>query len=114
MSTISVVVHVLLAVALAGSATAALTRYDPVLVAMARAGVPESRLPLLGILKAAAAIGLLVGLAVPWIGAAAAVGTVLYFAGAILTHLRARDYALAPASTFGLLAVAALALGFAA
>jgi hypothetical protein len=114
MSTASVVVHVLLAVALAGSATAAFTRYDRVLVSMARAGVPESRLPLLGTLKATAAIGLLVGLAVPWIGTAAAVGTVLYFLGAILTHLRARDYALAPASTFGLLAVAALALGFAA
>ena len=31
----------------------------------------------------------------------------------ILTHLRARDYALAPASAFGVLAVATLALGIA-
>ena len=114
MSTTSAVVHVVLALALAGSATGAFTRYNRVLVAMARAGVPESRLPLLGALKAAASIGLLVGIVVPWIGAAAAVGTVLYFVGAILTHLRARDYALAPASAFGLLAVAALALDFAA
>ncbi|HEV8627766.1 MAG TPA: DoxX family protein [Acidimicrobiia bacterium] len=114
MSTVSFVVHVLLAGALAGSATAALTRYEPVLVGMARAGVPESVLPLLGTLKAAAALGLLVGLAVPWIGTAAAAGTVVYFAGAIVTHLRARDYALAPASSFAVLAVAALALGVAA
>jgi len=113
-SNASVVVDVVLAGALAFSAWAALTRYDPVLVAMAKAGVPESRLPLLGTLKAAAAAGLLVGLFVPWIGAAAATGTVLYFGGAILTHLRARDYALAPASTFAVLAVVALALGRAA
>jgi hypothetical protein len=114
MSNASVVVNVVLAGALAFSAWAAFTRYGPVLVAMSKAGVPESRLPLLGALKAAAAVGLLVGLAVPWVGAAAAGGTVLYFAGAILTHLRARDYTLAPASTFTVLAVAALALGRAA
>jgi hypothetical protein len=113
MSTAFVVVNVLLAVALAASATAAFTRYERVLVSMALAGVPESRLPMLGTLKAAGAIGLLVGLGVPWIGRAAAVGVVLYFVGAIMTHLRARDYTLAPASTFALLAVATLALGFA-
>jgi hypothetical protein len=113
MSTTFVVVNVLLAVALAGSATFALIRHERVLKAMAKAGVPESRLPMLGTLKAAGAVGLLVGLGVPWIGTAAAVGTILYFVGAIITHLRARDYALAPASAFGLLAVAALALGLA-
>jgi DoxX-like family len=113
MSTAFVVVDVLLAVALAVSATFALIHHERVLVAMAKAGVPESRLTLLGSLKAAGAIGLLAGLAVPWIWAAAAVGVVLYFVGAILTHLRARDYALAPASAFGVLAVATLALGIA-
>ena len=114
MSTAFVVVNVLLAVALAGSAAAALTRYERVLVNMARAGVPESRLPMLGTLKALGAIGLVIGLAVPWIGTVAAAGTILYFVGAIITHLRARDYTLAPASSFALLAVAALALGLAA
>lgn len=113
MSIAFVVVDVLLAVALAVSGTFALIHHERVLVAMAAAGVPESRLTLLGSLKVAGAVGLLVGLAVPWIWAAAVVGVVLYFAGAILTHLRARDYALGPASAFGLLAVAALALGLA-
>jgi hypothetical protein len=113
MSTAFVVVDVLLALALAVSATFALVHHERVLVAMAKAGVPESKLTMLGSLKAAGAIGLLVGLAVPWIWTGAAVGVVLYFAGAVLTHLRARDYALAPASAFGLLAVAALALGLA-
>lgn len=114
MSTIGVVVNALLAVALAISATFALVHHERVLVAMAKAGVPESRLTMLGLLKATGAIGLLVGLRVPWIGRAAGVGVVLYFAGAIATHLRARDYTLAPASAFGLLAVAAVALGVAA
>jgi hypothetical protein len=113
MSTAFVVVDVLLAVALAFSATFALIHHERVLVAMAKAGVPESRLTMLGLLKAAGAIGLLVGLAVPWIWAAAVVGVVLYFVGAIVTHLRARDYALGPASVFGLLSVAALTLGLA-
>jgi hypothetical protein len=113
MSIAFVVVDVLLALALAVSATFALLHHERVLVAMAAAGVPESRLTLLGSLKAAGAVGLLVGLAVPWIWAAAIVGVVFYFVGAILTHLRAHDYALAPASGFGLLAVATLVLGFA-
>ncbi|MGH9008721.1 MAG: DoxX family protein [Acidimicrobiia bacterium] len=113
MSTAFVVVNVLLAVALAFSATFALIRHERVLTAMARAGVPPSRLPLLGSLKAAGAIGLLVGLAVPWIGRAAGIGVVLYFLGAIITHLRARDYTVAPASAFSVLAVSALVLGVA-
>jgi hypothetical protein len=35
----------------------------------------------------------------------------LYFVGAIITHLRARDYSIGPAAAFLLLAVAALVLG---
>jgi hypothetical protein len=111
MFTAFVIVSVLLAIALAASATAAFTRYEQVLISMAKAGVPESRLRLLGTLKAAGALGLLVGIGVPLIGTAAAVGVILYFVGAIITHLRARDYSLAPAAAFGLLAVAALGLG---
>jgi len=41
---------------------------------MARLGLPERWLPLLGILKAAGAPGLLVGIGVPVIGTAAAAG----------------------------------------
>jgi hypothetical protein len=61
---------------------------------------------MLGILKAAGAIGLLVGIGVPLIGTAAAVGLVLFFIGAIITHLRARDYSFGLAVVFLLLAVA--------
>ncbi|MGI8854948.1 MAG: DoxX family protein [Thermomicrobiales bacterium] len=110
MFTAYVIVTVLLAVMLAGAATADFVRYKQVLVAMAKADVTESWLTMLGILKAAGALGLLVGFGVPLIGMAAAVGVILFFVGAIITHLRARDYSLAYAAMYLLLSVAALAL----
>ena len=45
---------------------------------------------MLGTLKRAGALGLLVGLGLPVIGIAAATGLVLYFIGAVIAHLRAR------------------------
>ena len=92
----------------------AVMRFKFVLITAAKVGVPESWLPMLGTLKAAGALGLLVGLiGVPLIGTAAAVGLVLFFVGAIITHLRVRDYSIGPAAMFLLLAVAALVLGVA-
>ena len=83
-----------------------------VLNTAARLGVPESWMTMLGTLNAAAALGLLLGLiGVPLIGTAAAVGLVLFFVGAIITHLRVRDYSIGPPAAFFLLAVAALVLG---
>ncbi len=59
----------------------------------AKVHVPRSWLPMLGILKLAGAIGLIVGLAgLPAIGIAAATGLVLYFIGAVSAHLRARVF----------------------
>ncbi|TDO56652.1 DoxX-like protein [Kribbella sp. VKM Ac-2571] len=52
-------------------------------------GVPRSWWPGLGLLKVTGAVGLLVGLWVRPIGVAAATGLFLYFAGAIVTVLRA-------------------------
>ncbi|MGO2519151.1 MAG: DoxX family protein [Microbacterium sp.] len=50
-------------------------------------------LPLLATLQASGAVGLLLGfLGVPLIGVAAAIGLVLFFIGALFTHLRARAY----------------------
>ncbi|HET6216250.1 MAG TPA: DoxX family protein [Acidobacteriaceae bacterium] len=81
------------------------------LLSMAKVGVPESWLPVLGALKAAGAIGLLAGLYVPAIGTAAAIGLALFFVSAIITHLRAQDYSFGAAAVFLLLAAAALVLG---
>jgi hypothetical protein len=114
MSTAHIVVNVLLAVALISSAITNFVRYQRVLDNMAKVHVPESWLTPLGLVKIAGALGLLVGLRIPWVGIAASAGAVLFFGCALLVHLRARDDNVVPATTFGLVAVAALALGLAA
>ena len=89
-------------------------RLDFVLSTASKVGVSESWMTTLGTLNAAAALGLLFGLiGVHPIGTAAAVGLVLYFVGAIIIHLRARDYSIGPAAAFLVLAVASLVLGLA-
>ena len=92
------------------SATCDFVRYKQVSIAMAKAGVPESWMTTLGILKAAGALGLLVGIGLPLIGIAAAMGLTLFFVGAIVTHLCGRDYSFGPAVVFLLLAVGSLVL----
>ena len=77
---------------------------------MARLGVPRTWLSPLGALKAAGALGLLVGIWVPAIGVAAGVGLVLYFAGAVATVVRARWFAHYYAAVWLALAAASLAL----
>jgi len=83
-----------------------------VLATMAEVRVPEPWLPLLGALKAAGAVGLLIGLL--WfrlIGIAAAIGLVLFFIGAIATHIRTGVlYNIAFPGLFLALAVASLVL----
>jgi hypothetical protein len=110
MSTAYIVVTLLAAAANIFSATLDFIRFQQVLINMAKAGVPESWITILGILKAARAIGPLVGIGVPVIGTAAAIGLILFFVGAIITHLRAHDYSFGLAVIFLLLAVAALVL----
>ena len=62
----------------------------------------------LGMLLASGAVGLLVGLAVPALGTAAAAGLVLYFACALSAHVRVRDRGVGGAVGFLVLALAAL------
>jgi S1-C subfamily serine protease len=114
MLTAHVVVGGLLVAYLSFSVAADVARYHRVLTAMAKANVPESWLTTLAALKAAGALGLLVGIGVPLIGTstaaisttaaaigtAAAVGVISFFVGALITHLRARDPSLAPATVF--------------
>lgn len=114
MSTAYVAVTLAAVAANAVIATADLLRARFVLDNSAAVGVPESWLTPLGLLKAAGSAGLLLGLVgVPLIGQAAAVGLVLFFVGAIITHLRTRNYALVFPGMYLVLAVAALALALA-
>jgi hypothetical protein len=103
-----IVVTILAAAANIFSATLDFIRYKPILINMAKVGVSESWITTLGILKAAGALGLLVGIRAPAVGIAAAAGLVLFFIGAIITHVRGRDYSFGLAIVFLLLAVAAL------
>lgn len=56
-------------------------------------GVPRNWWPWLGAAEAVGATELLAGLAVPAIGVTAAAGLVAYFAGAVVTIVRAHAYA---------------------
>ncbi|WP_323184914.1 DoxX family protein [Kitasatospora purpeofusca] len=58
--------------------------------------MPRSWWGPLALAKLAGAAGLLVGLVVPALGVAAAVGLILYFLGAVVTCLRARSYSTVP------------------
>ncbi|MFC3451681.1 DoxX family protein [Amycolatopsis speibonae] len=77
----------------AGIAAADLARVPFVLKNSAEVDVPPSWIPPLASLKAAGAAGLLLGLlGVPFVGTAAAVGLVLFYVGAVATHVRARVF----------------------
>jgi hypothetical protein len=110
MFTAYVVVTVLAAATTAFAAIVDFIRPQWLLANMAKAGVPQSRLLSLGALKAAGALGLLVGLRVPLLGVVAAVSLVLFFVGAIITHLRAHFYSFTYPAAFLLLAVGSLGL----
>ena len=112
MFTAYVVVAVLAAAANIYIAINDFIRADWVVANMTKVGVPRSWLFPLGALKAAGAVGLLVGIGVPLIGVAAAVGLVLFFVGAVITHIRAHADALSYAypGTLLLLAVGSLVL----
>ncbi|TCM38581.1 DoxX family protein [Kribbella sp. VKM Ac-2568] len=76
------------------SGIAALLHWKAILPGMQKAAVPESWLTFpIGTLKTAGAVGLVAGLAgLQVIGAAAAIGLVLFFVCALYTHVRAQDY----------------------
>ncbi|MFD5468530.1 DoxX family protein [Kitasatospora sp. NPDC127059] len=115
MSVAHIVVTVLGALMVGFSAYSVFAGADYVVGPLAEYGVPRAWWTWLGVAKAAGAVGLLAGLAVPAIGYAAAVGIVLYFLGAVITVARARAYAHIPFPLIYLApAAASLALGLAA
>ncbi len=71
-------------------------------------GVSPSLGKVIGVLEVSAGVGLLAGLAVWPLGAAASVGVVMLMIGAIVFHVRAGDQAaqIVPPAVLGLLAVA--------
>jgi len=111
-----VTITVVTIVANAWAAGADLAQPNWLLANMDEVGVPRSWLLPLAVLKGAGAAGLLLGLlGVRPVGTAAAVGLVLFFTGALATHLRARAFHnIAVPGTYLALATASVALTVAA
>jgi hypothetical protein len=111
MFTAYIIVTILTVAANVYAAAVDFRRPQWVLDNMTKWGGSHSRLFTLGALKAAGALGLLVGIGVPLIGVAAAIGLVLFFVGAIAVVIRAHWYSHLPwPTTYLLLAIGSLAL----
>ena len=88
-------------------------RRDPQVVRVIHeiVGVPLSYFPALAALEFAGALGLVLGMVWPWVGVVAGVGLVLYFMGAIVSHLRVGDIkGLGPAAFMFVAAIIALTM----
>lgn len=81
----------------------------PVEVVHETVGVPLKYFPLLAACEFAGAVGLVVGIWWPPVGIAAGIGLVLYFVGAVVSHLRVGDVKGIGSAAF-MLVVAAAAL----
>jgi DoxX-like family len=116
MFTAYVIITIVTILANAWATVADLVRARFVLANMSEVGVPQSWLPPLAALKTAGAAGLVLGLAGVWpVGIAAAAGLVLFFTGAIATHVRARVFHnIAFPGTYFALAIASAGLTVAA
>jgi DoxX-like family len=112
MNTTSLVLTVLWALMVAFSGLGKVRR-DPrqVKVIHEIVGIPLKYFPLLALCEFAGAFGLVVGIWWPPLGIAAGIGLVLYFVGAVVSHLRVGDFAgIGPAVLMAVLAAGALAL----
>lgn len=112
MSIVLVALASVLGLAAAGSALGKL-RNDPKVVDPLRAvGVKDSQIPVLAALELIGAVGLFVGIWLPAVGLAAAIGLAVFFLGAVISHLRVKASAkeTAPAAILMLIALATVAL----
>jgi hypothetical protein len=113
MHIVYVVTTILVALANGYAASLNFAGAESVKVVAARVRVSQKWMIPFGILLAAGGLGLLLGLVVPGLGTAAAIGLVLYFICALTAHVRVRDHQIAGAVSFLVMAVAALATDFA-
>ena len=112
MDTAYLVVTVLLA-AMAGFSGVGKLRRDPKIVHMVHdvVGVPMKYLPHLAACEIAGALGLVLGIWWPILGMAAGIGLVVYFVGAIVSHVRVGDVkGIGPAAFMLIISIAALVL----
>jgi hypothetical protein len=99
---------IVLALMLLVSAYTKLTRNQQLVDGLTGLGVPLGMFPFLAACEIAGAAGLVIGIWWGPLGIAAAVGLVLYFVGAVGTHLRKSDYKGTPSPAVLLLASTAV------
>lgn len=104
----ALILSLLLAVALLGSGVMKLVRAPQMVTSMAVVNVTPPQMSVLGALEVAAAVGLVAGIWLPPLAIAAAIGAVVYFAGAIVAHVRASDRGLQGAAALLVLSAATL------
>ena len=109
MAQVSLIVSVLLAVIMFVTAYLDFAGSRQVLDLMRRMGRRPGFERLLGIIKILGGLGLLIGLAVPFLGLLAAAGLALYFALAVFAHSRIGDDGRAMMPAVVLFALSALA-----
>jgi len=92
MDTAYLLVTILFAAMVAFSAIAKIRRHPKVVhVIQEVVGVPLRFFPLLAACELAGALGLVLGIWSGWVGVAAGIGLVIYFVGAVVSHLRVGD-----------------------
>lgn len=102
----ALILSVVLGLAMLASGVMKLIRAPRIVALMAAVGVAPPQLTILGALQVASTIGLIAGIWCPPLAIAASIGLVLYFAGAIVAHVRAGDPAMQGAIAFLLLSIA--------
>lgn len=88
----TIALSIVLALAFAGTGVMKVTGRTEIMEGLGRLGVSPGLARLIGFLELAGAAGLLIGLWLGWLGAAAAIGLVLLMIGAIGYHVRSGDY----------------------
>jgi hypothetical protein len=105
-----VVVSTLFAIILVLSAGGKLARQESQMATLRKVGFPDDKVWLLAAAEIAGGIGLVVGLFWWLLGVAAAAGVILYFLGAILSHLRMHDRNVTAAAAMLVFVAAALVI----
>lgn len=106
----TVIVTVLLATGLLASTTATVTKNPKIVAQFTELDIPLRALPALATATFAGAVGIVAGLWFAPLGIAAGIGLIIYFIGAVSTHLRKNDREIAPAGLFLILAAVGLVL----
>jgi hypothetical protein len=108
------VIAIVLGLGLAGSASAKIRKDERVTAGLTKADVPLAWFVPLAVLELAGTVGLVIGIWWRPLGIAAAIGVILYFIGALVFHVRAKDFKGTPAPALLLIAgVLALVFGLA-